>query len=134
MIRNFLLGGSMEKKLVYRPLAVHSDDEIKRILSERTLEEITLLPLEVGMNHHNWKFAQDVCLKLAEHENEAIRANTVLGLAYIARTKGKLSYHLVKPVIFRELRRSENFKWRIEDAICDINIFLDWNLAFRHKI
>ena len=124
----------MEKKLIYKTLAAHSDEEIKRILREGTYEETVRLPLEVGMNHHDWKFAQNVCLQLAEHEDEAVRANAVLGLAYIARTKGELSKHLVKPVIFRELRRSENFKWRIEDAICDINLFLGWNLAFRHEI
>ena len=122
------------KKLIYKPLAAHSDEEIKRILREGTYEETVRLPLEVGMNHHDWKFAQNVCLQLAEHEDEAVRANAVLGLAYIARTKGELSKHLVKPVIFRELRREGNFKWRIEDAIYDINLFLDWNLAFRHKI
>ena len=124
----------MEKKLIYKTLAAHSDEEIKRILREGTYEETVRLPLEVGMNHHDWKFAQNVCLQLAEHEDEAVRANAVLGLAYIARTKGKLSKHLVKPVILKELRRMENFKWRIEDAICDINLFLGWNLAFRHKI
>ena len=124
----------MEKGLIYSPLTVHSDDEIKRILKMGSYEEILTLPLEIGMNHYDWKFAQDVCLQLAEHEDERIRANAILGLAYIARTKGKLSKHLVKPVILKELRRMENFKWRIEDAICDINLFLGWNLAFRHKI
>lgn len=124
----------MEEKRIYRPLPVYSDEEINKIMIDGTYEELGILPLAVGMNHHDWKFAQSVCLKLAEHEDEAIRANAVFGLAYIARTKGKLSKHLVKPVIFRELRRSENFRWRIEDTISDINLFLGWNMAFRHKI
>ena len=124
----------MEEKRIYRPLPVYSDEEINKIMIDGTYEELGILSLAVGMNHHDWKFAQSICLKLAEHENEAIRANAVFGLAYIARTKGRLSNHLVKPVIFRELRRSENFRWRIEDTISDINLFLGWNMAFRHKI
>ena len=43
----------MKEKLVYRPLEVHSDDEIKRILREGTYEETARLPLAVGMNHHD---------------------------------------------------------------------------------
>ena len=75
----------MEKGLIYSPLTVHSDDEIKRILKMGSYEEILKLPLEIGMNHYDWKFAQDVCLQLAEHEDERIRANAILGSAYIAR-------------------------------------------------
>ena len=124
----------MEKKRIYEPLADYSAEEVKKIMNEGSREELALLSLAVGMNHYNWRFAQKICLKLAEHEDELIRANAVLGLAYTAMTKGKLSKHLVKPVIFRELRRAGRFKGTIEDAIGDINIFLGWNMAFRHKI
>ena len=78
----------------------------------------------------DWKFAQDLCIKLAANEDAAVRANAVLGLAYIARTKGILEKHLVKPVILKELRENIEYKWRIEDSISDINVFLKWNLTY----
>ncbi len=45
------------KKLIYKSLAAHSDEEIKRILREGTYEETVRLPLEAGMNHHDWNLA-----------------------------------------------------------------------------
>lgn len=123
----------MNEKRIYRALPVYSDYEIKEILKNDNLEELAMLSLSVGEYHRDWKFAQDICVKLADNENEIVRANAVLGFAYIARTKKKLSKYIVKPLIFRELRRAKEYKWRIEDAICDINIYLGWNLAFRHK-
>jgi len=87
----------------------------------------------VGENFPNWKYAQDVCLRLAEHPNDNVRANACLGLAYIAHTKGRLEKHLVKPILLRELRNQTEFRWRITDAIADINLYLKWHLASRHS-
>ncbi len=38
-----------------------------------------ILPISLGEFFPDWKFAQDTCLKLAEHEDPAIRANAILG-------------------------------------------------------
>ncbi|WP_343363829.1 hypothetical protein [Listeria seeligeri] len=56
----------------------------------------------IGRVFRDWKFAQNTCLTLAEHEIPAIRANAILGLAYIARNKRILEKNLVKPVILRD--------------------------------
>ncbi|WP_072988297.1 hypothetical protein [Clostridium cavendishii] len=114
---------------VYKPLDILTDDEIKKILENGIVEELLTLSLSVGQYNKKWKYAQDVCVKLAEHEDSAVRANAVLGLAYIARTKGKLEKHIVKPIILRELSENVEFRWRIIDAIEDINVFMKWNLG-----
>lgn len=88
-----------------------------------------LLPLSVGEYFADWKSAQALCLALIIHENAAIRANATLGLAYIARTKGRLDKRLVKPHLIKELRENSEYGWRIVDPIKDINIFLKWHLA-----
>ena len=72
-------------KLVYKPLEPLSKLEIKKRLERGKEDELVLLPLSVGEYAESWKEAQDVCLKLMEHNNAAIRANAALGLAYIAR-------------------------------------------------
>ena len=77
----------------------------------------------------SWKYAQDICLRLADHSDAAIRANACLGLAYVARTQGRLEKHLVKPVLLRELRSNLEFCGRVQDAIDDINSFLKWKLG-----
>jgi hypothetical protein len=89
--------------------------------------------LAVGEHFPDWKYAQNICLYLAEHSNDKVRANACLGLAYVARTKQRLEKHLVKPILLRELRCQTKFRWRIKDAIKDINRFLKWHLADKHE-
>jgi len=96
------------------------------------MEELLVLPLALGEHFLDWKYAQDVCLRLAEHDSLLVRANACLGLAYVARTKGCLEKHLVKPILLRELRSQTKFRWRIEDAILDINHYLKWRLAHKY--
>ena len=116
----------------YRALPVYTErTEVERVLATGTWEELMVLSLALGDGWPDWKFAQDVCLSLAEHRDAAIRANACLGLAYVARTQRRLEKHLVKPVLLRELRDQTEFRGRIEDAISDINTFLKWRLAQR---
>ena len=121
----------MEK--IYRSLpAIAEKAQAMEIMRRGTHDDLMLLPLSLGEHFPDWKFAQDLCLELAENNDAAIRANGVLGLAYIARTKGRLEKHLIKPIVLRELRENLAYRWRIEDAIQDINHFLQWNLAGKH--
>jgi len=116
--------------LLYRSLPVYSDkSEVMAAIARNSGNEIILLPLAIGQSFPDWKFAQDTCLKLTEHSDNKVSSNACLGLAYVARTHGLLEKHLVKPVLLRELKRQTEMKWRIEDAISDINFYLKWNLA-----
>jgi hypothetical protein len=115
---------------IYRSLPILGQkEEIEELFSSGTIEELLTLSLAVGANFSDWKYAQDLCLRLAEHSSDKVRANACLGLAYVARTKQRLEKHLVKPILLRELRSQTEFRWRIEDAIQDINRYLKWNLA-----
>ena len=93
------------------------------------MDELITLTLSVSEYHNNWKFAQELCVRLSKYENSLIRANAVLGFAYIARTKGKLEKHIVKPIILKELRENQEYNWRILDAIDDINLFMKWRIG-----
>ena len=117
---------------IYRPLKVLSKIEILEQLKRGSEEELLLLPLSVGMYGKNWKESQDICLKLMEHNNSAIRANAVLGLSYIARNCKMLDKRIVKPYLLKELRENKEFESKIKDAISDINMFMGWNLASKH--
>ncbi|RRJ66032.1 hypothetical protein EHV15_26285 [Paenibacillus oralis] len=119
-------------KRVYKHIEALSDEEIKDKLKRNELEELIYLPLSVGLYHHNWKVAQDICLNLAQHNNARVRASAIFGLAHISRTKGQLDKRLVKPIILRELRENKEHKGTILDAIGDINLFLKWDLARKH--
>ena len=119
----------MTEKRIYKPLNDFSLEEIKEIIERNNIEELIVLPLSVGENFPDWKNAQDVCSRLSRHEDPRVRANAVLGFAYIARTKGKIEKHIVKPIVLKELRENMEYEWRIKDAIDDINLFMKWNLG-----
>jgi len=70
-----------------------------------------------------------MCVKLSEHPDERARANAILGLAYVARTKGKLEKYIVKPVLLKALQENKEYECRIIDAINDINIFMNWDIG-----
>lgn len=114
---------------IYQPLQILSEDEIERILADDNIQELITLPLSVGQNHPKWKVAQDLCIKLSEYPDTRVRANAILGLSYIARTKGELDKYVVKPVILRALREETEYKWRVIDALEDINLFMGWNIG-----
>jgi hypothetical protein len=122
-----------EQPLIYKPLPIlNKKEEIENLLSYGTVEDLLVLPLAGGENFPDWKYAQDICLRLADHPSDKVRANACLGLAYVAKTKQRLEKHLVKPILLRELRCQTEFRWRIEDSIKDINRHLKWHLA--HKL
>ena len=118
----------MTMKPIYRPLEDITYEEAVRILESGTLEERILLPLRAGEMMVDWKQAQTICIKSFESDDSRVKANAALGLAYIARTKGQLEKHLVKPLLVKELRENIENRWRIIDAITDINYYLGWHL------
>jgi len=116
---------------VYHSPKVDSKEEVKNILMENNKDELEKLGIAVGLCCPDWKYAQDICLLLIENEESVVRANAILGLAHIARTKGQLDKRLVKPIILRELRFNENNRSTILDAIQDINKFLGWSIGLK---
>lgn len=114
---------------VYKPLDCLYNEDINKILESDDINEIIRLPLSVSMNHPNWKYAQDLCVKLSKHKDARVRANAVLGFAYIARTKGILEKHIVNPIVLKELNENKKYEWRIVDSINDINLFMKWNIG-----
>jgi hypothetical protein len=123
-----------------QPISVTSSDHlsedratIETILATGSIYDLAQLSIAIGENCPDWKYAQDVCLRLAEHANDNVRANACLGLGYIARTQRRLEQHLVKPIVLRELRCQTVFRGKIADAIEDINFFLGWRLAHKHQ-
>jgi hypothetical protein len=119
----------MKGNKVHRSFPCYSTrEDVVRAIRRAHPEELILLPLGVGEYFPDWKFAQHICLLLVDSPEENIRANACLGLSYIARTKQKLEQHLVKPVLLRELKLQNLLRWRVLDAIKDINHYLGWNI------
>ena len=116
----------------YETLPVlETKESVDLILQNGIEEELTLLGFSIGDNFYDWKYAQDVCIKLMSHENVQVRRSGCFGLSYLARTHGKLEKHIVKPSILKILREDEEIRGCVIDIIEDINHFMSWKLAFK---
>jgi len=112
---------------VYRQLPVYEDTgAVRALLEQGSRQELLTLPLAAAQSPLDAEFVQDLCLQLAASGDAEVRANACLGLAYIARIAGRLDRARVEPVLLHELREQVEFRWRIEDAIEDIELYLDW--------
>jgi hypothetical protein len=118
----------MDIKRIYEEAKDFSKKDILNIIERNQFEEIAVLPFNIGEYFPDWEFAQEICIKLTNHENAEVRANAIMGLAYIARTKTKLDKNIVLPIILREYKENIDAKGIIEDAIDDINQFLEWKI------
>ncbi len=119
----------MKEELKYQSLEVRSDEVITSILEGDDINKLILLPLEAGMNHPDWKFAQDLCLQLVNHEDWRVQANALKGLEYIARTRGKLEKHLVKPVLLKYLKSEVCEQLDVAHITRRINNLLGWRIG-----
>lgn len=116
-------------KRIYQPLPKIDKKEIEQILQSGSIEELMILPLAVGEYYADWKTAQNICAELSKHSDERVRANSALGFSYIARTKGKLEKHIVKPILLELLKNCNEQRDRVIDSIQDTNIYMKWNLG-----
>ncbi|OGO18109.1 MAG: hypothetical protein A2Z14_13315 [Chloroflexi bacterium RBG_16_48_8] len=77
----------------------------------------------------DWKYAQDVCIKLFDYPNKTVRGNAILGLETIAHRHQTLDKSLVVPILLRGLRdREEEVRTRAKDTINRIAPILDWDI------
>lgn len=94
------------------------------------VERLRTLPIDLGFNHENWRFIQDVCVRLSEHRDPSVRSNSLLGLSYAARFRGKIEKNVVKPVLLRALKDSDSGVAGVaQDAIDDINHLMKWRIG-----
>lgn len=88
------------------------------------------IPIRLGFHHENWKFIQDVCVRLSDHRDAFVRSNSLLGLSYAARFRGRVEKNIVKPVLLRALKDSDpNVVGTAQDVIEDINHLMGWRVG-----
>lgn len=119
-------------KLKYRDVHTNefSDSEIWEAIKNDDREALILIPMKLGLCHDNWRFTQEVSVRLAEHPDEDIRGNSMRGFAYTAMNHGKLEKNIVKPVLLRALKDSSDWvNSCAQDAIDDVNNYMGWRIG-----
>lgn len=117
-------------KRVYRAPVPVSDREAMDAIAKDDIGTLITLPIDLGFNHENWRFVQDICVRLSSHKNWRIRANSLLGLLYLARFRHQLEKNVVKPVLLRGLKDPHpDVVYNAQDAIKGINRFMSWRIG-----
>lgn len=120
----------MEKVFVMRKQ--YTNASALAILKNGTDNEKAELAIALGFDCPDYGFAQSMCIQLLQMENEIIRGNAIIALAHIACRFRKLDKRVVKPYLLKELKENMQYKDLIEEAICEINMYLDWEIAGLH--
>ena len=68
-------------KLVYRAPRAVLDREAMDAIARDDVERLVTLPIDLGFHHENWRFTQDICVRLSGHRDWRIRANSLQGLS-----------------------------------------------------
>ena len=111
-----------------------SDAQIRKLVRQNDTQALLLLPMKLGFNHKNWKFIQDICVVLSEHQDESIRGNSFYGLGYTAMTHGTLEKNIVKPILLRGLKdESPYVRETAQIALELVNQFMKWKIGSAPK-
>jgi hypothetical protein len=81
------------------------ESDVEVVLARGLPEELLFIPNVVGMNAASCDrlWAENICLRLADHKDPNVRGNAVLGLGHIARTCRALSSDKALSAIERAL-------------------------------
>lgn len=117
---------------VYKTLPFFTRDRVITAIKENDVATLIPVALSVATYDPDWKYAQDLCIRLSEHSNASVRGNAILALGYVARVHRRLEKRIVKPVLLRAQKDSEaEVCSRADDAVDDINLYLNWWIGRR---
>jgi hypothetical protein len=121
-------------KRIYRAPAPVLEREAMDAIKRDDVERLRTLPIDLGFHHENWRFIQDVCVRLSEHRDWCVRGNAFLGLTYAAQFRRCLEKNIVKPVLLRALKDEHpEVVSSAREAITDINHWMKWRIGGAKK-
>ncbi len=117
-------------KLIYVEPQEITEEEVIEAIKHDDIERLRQIPIQLGLHHRNWKFTQDISIRLTAHQDAGVRANAFFGIEYAARFRGRLEKNLVKPVLLRGLRDPVPMvAKRAQETIDDVNHLLKWTIG-----
>jgi hypothetical protein len=118
----------------YEKINQLSPAEIETAISRNNSDDIVYAVLSAALHSEDAAWAEDVCVRLAAHENENVRGNAILGLGHIARIHGQLTEARVRPLIESAFEDASAFvRDHAESAEDDVKLFLGWRLKREKK-
>jgi hypothetical protein len=112
----------------YEEISPSDHQAVEQALRDDVPEVLWRVVIAVSMHDDNWRYAQDLCIRLAAHAHFNVRGNAVLGFGHIARVHGQLDQALVQPIIQAALHDpSDYIRGQAVSAVDDTEFFLKWH-------
>lgn len=101
--------------------------EVLNILHDtnRLKEEKIDTLLYAIFNIDDWKWLQDLCIKIASSTDEDLSGLAITGIGHIARMYNTLEMEIVVPFLENIVQENNNLSGRATDALDDIEIFIN---------
>src|SRR5215211_3117878 len=113
----------------YEAIEPRNKEEVESAISGNDADELPYAVLSAALYSDDPTWAEDVCLRLAEHEHANVRGNAILGFGHIARIHRRLDERRAKPVLEAALRdESDYVKGQADAAADDVESFLKWQV------
>ncbi|MCB1134234.1 MAG: hypothetical protein KDN05_24160, partial [Verrucomicrobiae bacterium] len=72
----------MEPERFYEEPKVVTERDVLEAMARDDVECLLRIPIELGFHHENWRFIQDVAVRLSAHADPRVRANALFGIEY----------------------------------------------------
>lgn len=114
----------------YALISEWSHDSVEQALRDDEPARLLRAVVAVAMYDADWRYAQDLCIRLSAHQDFNVRGNAVLGFGHIARVHRQLDRDTVQPIIEAALRDPDDYiRGHATDAADDTAQFLGWKYA-----
>ena len=112
----------------YEEIGPWSHEDVEQAIRADDIEALLRAVIGVSMHDDDWRYAQDLCVRLSSHPHFNVRGNAVLGFGHIARVHRQLERSLVQPIIQAALRdESDYIRGQADSAMDDTAFFLKWH-------
>lgn len=116
-----------QPQLKYEEPPEWTRDAVERALQDDDANALIRAVIAAAMYDDDWRYAQDLCVRLSSHRHFNVRGNAVLGFGHIARVHGKLKRAVVQPIIEAALRDADDYvRGHGIAAANDTALFLGW--------
>lgn len=94
---------------IYKPTPALDVSTIESALEKDDPEALLTVVLSAALHSDDRDFAEDVCVRLADHSHFNVRGNALLGFAHIARIDRELTETIVRPLILKGLEDENEY-------------------------
>ena len=116
-----------QSRLKYEEIPKWTRDAVEQALRDDDPNFLLQAVVAIAMHDADWRYAQDLCVRLSSHPHFNVRGNAVLGFGHIARVHGRLDRAIVQPIIVAALHDANDYvRGHGVDAADDTTHFLGW--------